>query len=100
MHPAPAHCPKSLVPGLVAFLYVLGAHAAAPDTDSLLAGFREPPPAARPQVWWHWMNGNVNLDGAKLDLAWMQRIGIGGVHTFTGGGLGEPHVVEPPVDFL
>jgi hypothetical protein len=46
------------------------------------------------------MNGNVNLEGAKLDLAWMQRIGIGGVHTFTGGGLGEPHVVEPPVDFL
>jgi len=46
------------------------------------------------------VNGNVNLDGAKLDLGWMQRIGIGGVHTFTGGGLGEPHVVEPPVDFL
>ena len=46
------------------------------------------------------MSGNVNLDGAKLDLAWMQRIGIGGVHTFTGGGLGEPHVVDPPVDFL
>src|SRR5882724_4786937 len=100
MHPAPAQCQKSLVSGLVAFLHVLAAHAAAPETDSLLAGFREPPPAARPQVWWHWMNGNVNLEGAKLDLAWMQRIGIGGVHTFTGGGLGEPHVVEPPVDFL
>jgi hypothetical protein len=100
MHPAPAHCQKSLVSGLIAFLYVLAAHAAAPEPDSLLAGFREPPLAARPQVWWHWMNGNVDLDGAKLDLAWMQRIGIGGVHTFTGGGLGEPHVVEPPVDFL
>jgi hypothetical protein len=100
MHPAPAHCTKSLISGLVAFLYVVAAQAAAPETDSLLAGFREPPPAARPQVWWHWMNGNVNLDGAKLDLAWMQRMGIGGVHTFTGGGLGEPHVVEPPVDFL
>src|SRR5260370_8745126 len=46
------------------------------------------------------MNGNVNLDGAKLDLAWMQRIGIGGGHTVPGGGLGEPHVVEPAVDFL
>src|SRR5260370_37973277 len=100
MHPAPAHCPKSLVPGLVAFLYVLAAHAAAPETDSLLAGFREPPPAARPQVWWHWMNGNVNLDGAKRDLACMQRIGIGGVRTLTRGGLGEPHVVEPPLDLL
>ena len=100
MHPAPAHCPKSLISGLVALLYVVAAQAAAPEADSLLAGFREPPPAARPQVWWHWMNGNVDLEGAKLDLAWMRRIGIGGVHTFTGGGLGEPHVIEPPVDFL
>src|SRR5258708_1103064 len=90
----------AVVSGLVAVLYGLAAHAGESETDSLLAGFREGPQAGRPQVWWHWMNGNVNLDGAKLDLAWMQRIGIGGVHTFTGGGLGEPHVVEPPVDFL
>ena len=100
MHPAQACRPKSLISGFIASLCVLTAQAAAPDPDALLAGFRQPPPAARPQVWWHWMNGNVNLEGAKLDLAWMQRIGIGGVHTFTGGGLGEPHVVEPPVDFL
>jgi hypothetical protein len=99
MHPAKAYCRKSLISGFVAFLCVLAAEAATPGSE-LLAGFREPPPAARPQVWWHWMNGNVNLEGAKLDLAWMQRIGIGGIHTFTGGGLGEPHVVEPPVDFL
>jgi hypothetical protein len=100
MYLAQAHRPKLLIAGFVASLGVIAAQAAAPDVDPLLAGFRRPPPAARPQVWWHWMNGNVNLDGAKLDLAWMQRIGIGGVHTFTGGGLGEPHVVEPPVDFL
>src|SRR5580698_2302355 len=100
MHPAQACRPKSLISGFIASLCVLTAQAAAPDPDALLAGFRQPPSAARPQVWWHWMNGNVNLEGAKLDLDWMQRIGIGGVHTFTGGGLGEPHVVEPPVDFL
>src|SRR5882757_1596703 len=75
------------------------AHADGPP-DALLDGFRRPPAEARPQVWWHWMNGNVDLAGARLDLAWMQRIGIGGVHTFTGGGLGEPHVIDPPVDFL
>jgi alpha-L-rhamnosidase len=100
MHPAQAYRPKSLISGFVASFCVIAAQAAAPGTDALLAGFRQPPPVARPQVWWHWMNGNVNLEGAKLDLAWMQRIGIGGVHTFTGGGLGEPHVVDPPVDFL
>jgi len=100
MHPAQAHRPKLLILGLVASLCAIAAQAATPEADALLAGFRNPPPVARPQVWWHWMNGNVNLEGAKLDLEWMQRIGIGGVHTFTGGGLGEPHVVEPPVDFL
>jgi hypothetical protein len=73
---------------------------AASPRDALLDGFEHPPAEARPQVWWHWMSGNVDLAGAKLDLAWMQRIGIGGVHTFTGGGLGEPHVIDPPVDFL
>ncbi|HEY0746419.1 MAG TPA: glycosyl hydrolase [Steroidobacteraceae bacterium] len=74
--------------------------AATPQHDALLEGFQHPPLQARPQLWWHWMNGNVDLAGAKLDLEWMQRIGIGGVHTFTGGGLGEPHVIDPPVDFL
>jgi hypothetical protein len=100
MHTAQFHRRKSLAVGFMTSVCVMAAHAAVPATDPLLAGFQEPPPAARPQVWWHWMNGNVNLDGAKLDLAWMHRIGIGGVHTFTGGGLGEPHVIEPPVDFL
>src|SRR3984957_10161772 len=97
MHPAQACRPKSLISGFIASLCVLTAQATAPDPDALLAGFRQPPPAARPQVWWHWMNGNVNLEGAKLDLAWMQRIGIGGVPTFTGGGLGEPHGGDLPL---
>ena len=29
---------------------------AAPGLDE---GFRSPPMDARPQTWWHWMNGNV-----------------------------------------
>jgi (4-O-methyl)-D-glucuronate---lignin esterase len=74
--------------------------AAAQEADPLSAGFRDPPNAARPRVWWHWISGNISLEGAKLDLAWLQRVGVGGVHTFSGGGLGEPHVIDPPVDFL
>ena len=31
---------------------------------------------ARPQVWWHWMNGNISQDGIRKDLLWMHRIGI------------------------
>ncbi len=45
------------------------------------------------------MNGNVSLEGAKLDLAWFKRVGLGGVHIFAGSLL-EPHVVNPPVDFM
>ena len=45
-------------------------------------GFANPPPSARPQVWWHWMNGNVSKDGITADLEAMARAGIGGVEIF------------------
>src|SRR5882757_7580642 len=85
---------------LVALATSASSIAATHAEDLMSADFRSPPNAARPRVWWHWMSGNVSLEGAKLDLAWLQRIGVGGVHTFTGGGLGEPHVVDRPVDFM
>ena len=50
--------------------------------DDLADQFRDPPNSARPRVWWHWMNGNITRDGIAKDLAWMQAIGIGGVHVF------------------
>src|SRR4051812_1249119 len=31
----------------------------AQSTATLEQGFRTPPDAAKPRVWWHWMNGNV-----------------------------------------
>lgn len=68
-------------------------------TDPLEQGFLEPPAKARPQVWWHWMSGNVTAEGARLDLEWMQRMGIGGVHAFAGGRL-EPTFVEKPLPFM
>ncbi|MBB4858686.1 hypothetical protein HNO88_002012 [Novosphingobium chloroacetimidivorans] len=76
--------------------------AGAPDTTfpSLEQGFREPPAAARPQVWWHWMSGNVSAEGALLDLEWMHRVGIGGVHAFAGGGRLEETYVDKPLSFM
>lgn len=49
--------------------------------DILKADFENPPESARPQVWWHWINGNITRRGIKLDLEWMQRVGLGGFHT-------------------
>src|SRR6185437_6272308 len=45
-------------------------------------GFQSPPASARPQTWWHWMNGNVTKEGITADLEAMQRVGIGGAEIF------------------
>jgi len=74
--------------------------AAAPKTDPLAAGFQTPPQAARPRLWWHWMAGNISSEGARLDLDWMRRIGVGGVHAFSGGNLPESMVVPKPVAYM
>lgn len=60
-----------------------------PTADALESGFRNPPNAARPRVWWHWMDGNVSRDGIQKDLAWLNQVGIGGVHNFDAA-LGGP----------
>jgi hypothetical protein len=51
--------------------------AAGPDT--LENGFRQPPPDARPWVYWFWLNGNITSAGITADLEAMKRVGIGGV---------------------
>lgn len=76
------------------------ASAAPGSDDALHAGFINPPNAAKPRIWWHWMSGNISSEGAKLDLDWMSRIGIGGVHAFSGGKLPEPIVVKTPIPFM
>ena len=51
----------------------------------LAAGFAEPPMSSRPQVWWHWMNGNVTKEGVTADLEAMKEMGIGGATVFDAG---------------
>lgn len=66
---------------------------------ALQLAFQTPPQDAKPQVWWHLMNGNVDKDGMLLDLDWLADVGIGGVHAFSGA-LFEPTVVERPLTFM
>ena len=64
---------------------------AAPDGgDKLIRDFQDPPKAARPYVWWHWMDGEVSLDGIRKDLEWMDAAGIAGFHQFDAGGVNMP----------
>ena len=54
-------------------------------SGSLEEGFLNPPMSARPQTWWHWMNGNVSKEGITADLEAMAEIGIGGATIFDAG---------------
>jgi len=49
---------------------------AGPD---LARGFLHPPDAAKPWVYWFWLNGNITREGITADLEAMKRAGIGGV---------------------
>ena len=64
---------------LVAFLLAPVALAAKPTLEGL---FAHPPKEARPQIWWHWMNGNVSKAGITADLEAMAELGIGGATLF------------------
>jgi len=66
---------------------------ASTTSDPLAQGFFAPPVAARPRVWWHWMNGNITKDGISQDLDWMHRVGIAGFQNFDAA-LNTPKVVD------
>ena len=66
------------------------------DHETLWAGFCTPPDEARPRAWWHWMDGNVDPEGIRLDLEWLHRVGVRGVQMFDGG-MGTPLVVPEKV---
>ena len=59
-------------------------------------GFLDPPASARPQVWWHWMGGNVSRRGITADLESMKAVEIGGVTLFNLSCDGTP---VGPVEF-
>ena len=61
--------------------------------------FQAPPQAARPRVWWHWMDGNITLDSIRKDLEWMNRAGIGGFHCFEAG-MGMKNVVDNRLGYM
>ena len=52
---------------------------------ALEEGFRNPPPEARSQTWWHWIDGYVTKEGITADLEAMARVGIGGAQIFSVG---------------
>ncbi|MBN2242997.1 MAG: glycoside hydrolase, partial [Acidobacteria bacterium] len=80
-------------------LLVAGLSLARNKGDGLERGFKNPPDAARPRVWWHWTGGNVTREGITKDLEWMQRAGIGGAH-MADIGMEGGQVVEDKIEFF
>jgi hypothetical protein len=65
---------------LAALLLPFGACSrASKKLETLQAGFVDPPAAARPWVYWFWLNGNITREGITADLEAMKRVGVGGV---------------------
>jgi len=62
----------------------------------LADGFANPPHAARPWVYWYFVDGNLTREGMTADLEALKRAGIGG------GILLEVDLGSPrgPVDFM
>ncbi|MBI5771889.1 MAG: hypothetical protein HZA93_29220 [Verrucomicrobia bacterium] len=77
--------------------FTLSAFAAEPaPTLSLEAGFRTPPPAARPHTYWLWLNGRVDLPSASAELQAMKDAGLGGVLLFEMGARGDKATIPAP----
>ncbi len=57
---------------------VFCASLASAEADSLKEEFVSPPDAARPWVYWFFMDGNLTRDGITADLEAMNKAGIGG----------------------
>lgn len=92
------HFAKGLALLVLAFFFN-NSHAQTKRADSLVKNFQSPSNAARPRVWWHWMNGNITKDGIRKDLEWMNRSGIGGFQNFDAG-LTTPQIVEKRLTYM
>jgi hypothetical protein len=89
---------RRIFAGLV-MLFAVGAAFGQSNSDSLRAGFANPPESARPRVWWHWMNGNITQEGIRLDLEWMHQAGLGGFQNFDAA-LATPQVVKQRLAYM
>ena len=92
----------SFAPIILSLLYPTGslaAPSAAGEVKALHNGFEMPPESAKPRVWWHWMNGNVTEEGIEKDLAWMHRVGIGGMNAIDAS-IATPQVVKKRLVYM
>ena len=80
-------------------LLATGIAAAAQTQETLIGNFQNPPREYRPQVWWHWMNGNITREGIRKDIEWLDAMGISGFHVFDAG-FDTPQIVPERLPYM
>jgi len=76
--------PRQAMIALALLLATLAARGL-PAGEDLAAGFADPPEAAKPWVYWWWLDSNASKEGITRDLQEMKRQGIGGALVFDAG---------------
>jgi hypothetical protein len=88
--------PKTLLLLALPTLGLLPASVCAQQAPDLESVFRNPPEAARPWVFWYWMNGAVTPAGITADLEAMKEAGIGGAYLMPIKDVENPPAISPP----
>jgi len=71
------------------------AHEEIDFTTPLVSGFLDPPKAAKPSIYWLWLNGYVNRDYLETELKQFSEKGIGGLCIFDMGARGDAKAAPP-----
>src|ERR1700722_7694917 len=62
--------------------------------------FLHPPDAAKPWVFWYWMQAAVSKEGIRADLQAMRSAGIGGAYLMPISGAANPPLYAPTAEQL
>lgn len=68
--------------------------------EQMKQAFLHPPEAAKPWIFWYWMQASVTREGIKADLEAMKYEGIGGAYLMPIKGPANPPYLNPPVNQL
>lgn len=69
-------------------------------SDDLEKAFQNPPNAAKPWVYWYWMQANATSDGITRDLEAMAAAEIGGAYLMPIGHASSKTTADPPANPL
>ncbi|HEX4343461.1 MAG TPA: glycosyl hydrolase, partial [Verrucomicrobiae bacterium] len=73
------------------------ARAANQPAGTVIGDFQNPPAAARPWVYWYWMNAAVSREGITADLEAMKHAGLEGAYLMPIKDVTDPPLFTPPV---